>query len=692
MLKLAGVRLVPVAAMLGLLAGFCAAQNTLPPPLSSGSIPSMDPRSRPDGFGVDGVAGPVLNLKGLGGNLQFDASGTWCRLGAFGCSGPAGDVTTTGSGPLPNQAYNLLGGEWRGGVADGTRFAIGESTEIRIPQGTKGVQLFFNDDIDNFDDNTGSISVDWAAVFVPDGAGSPRNPDGEWGAPQFTLTIPAPALGYGTYLIDIQASYPAVDWSTLDRLYFEAGEYKYLRIGNLPMRSPDRPLIITNINGQVRVGGQGHYYLFGLSGGANWVVTGKYDPISLTGDAAFPGHRGNNYTNTRGTYGILVDDDFYRFGTGNSGIGVSSNVPVGVVRPSTSDYELSFIEIREVGFAGMSLKTDDDGTAPMNNVFIHDNYLHDIGSEGLYIGSTQTHPQHSFNNLRIENNRILRTGTEALQLGQLGDGCEINNNVFALAAIDWKDAFQAWQDSCSQIAVRYGEISIHHNVFIGAANSLISFFGQDRGDAHTSSDGMTIRDNLYSSFRFLGGYMGGDADGASSWVIERNMFRQFDFQRDEIYTGTTHPGHLIRVHSAQTNPIWLIDNVFDEPSLELVNGLGGALNGTVGNITATGNSRGTVNPVTFNDFMGLPADVDYLLIERWSATSSRAGGVPTIYNTGDYVMHEAELYLCIEAGTHSGKEPPTHPSTWQLLSPPGDDVRLSLGSDHAGVGLLDTLR
>ena len=176
--------------------------------------------------------------------------------------------------------------------------------------------------------------------------------------------------------------------------------------------------------------------------------------------------------------------------------------------------------------------------------------------------------------------------------------------------------------------MRYGKSSIHHNVFIGSANSLISFFGQDRGDPHLAGDGMNIHDNFYSSFRFLGAWMGGDADGVSAYQIERNAFRQFDFQRDEIYAGAVHPGHLIRVHAAQTNLISLTDNVFDEPSLELVNGLGGALNGAVGNITATGNSRATVDPITFHDFMGLPAAIDYLKIERWSATSSRAACRP----------------------------------------------------------------
>ena len=605
-----------------LLATHGAAQTNRRSPPPSGSITALDARSRPTGFGTDGVPGPVVALRPISGQLHIAASGSWCRSGTSACSGPAGDASSTSTGPLPNQAYNLLGGEWRGGAAHGARFAIGTGTNVPIPDGTRGVQLFFNDDIGHYADNTGSLAVTWETI--PTATPQPprsRNPDGEWGTPQFTLTIPAPPAGQGLYLIDIQASYPDVDWNTLDRIYLEGGEYKFLRIGNLPMRSPERPLIITNTNGQVRVGGQDHYYLLVLSGGSNWILTGKHDPISLTGDAAFPGHRGNNYAETRGTYGILVDDDFRSFGTGNSGIAVGSQVPVGIVNPPTTDFEISFIEIREVGFAGMSIKTDDD-TVPMNNVYIHDNYIHDIGSEGLYIGSTQPAPQHPFNGLHIENNRVLRTGTEALQIGQLGDGCKVNNNVFALAAIDWKNAFQAFQDSCSQIGIRYGRSSIHNNIFIGSANSKISFFGQERGDPHLPRDGMTIRDNYYSSFRFLGAFMGGDADGVSAYHLRRNVFRQFDFQRDEVYAGAVHPGHLIRVHAAQTNEIRLVDNVFDEPSLELVNGLGGELNGTVGNVTATGNVRAAVSPVIFHDFMGLPADVDYLLIERWTSTSA----------------------------------------------------------------------
>ncbi len=53
---------------------------------------------------------------------------------------------------------------------------------------------------------------------------------------------------------DISKSLPQVDWDNLDRLYIPAGNYSFIKLGNLPVRSPQRPLIITNYGGQVRIG------------------------------------------------------------------------------------------------------------------------------------------------------------------------------------------------------------------------------------------------------------------------------------------------------------------------------------------------------------------------------------------------------------------------------------------------------
>jgi len=145
-----------------------------------------------------------------------------------------------------------------------------------------------------------------------EGAGDPPAPpawptgDGAFGAPATTFTLPASLAGKITsdsiYLADIQATFPAVDWTQLDRLYIPAGHYKFISIGNLPVRSASRKLVITNTGGQVRVGALGHYYLLNLSGGANWVLTGRYDPVSKTGDAAYPGHRGGQFANSQGKY------------------------------------------------------------------------------------------------------------------------------------------------------------------------------------------------------------------------------------------------------------------------------------------------------------------------------------------------------------------------------------------------------
>src|SRR5690606_13611895 len=78
-------------------------------------------------------------------------------------------------------------------------------------------------------------------------------PFGHFGAPRTTFVLPA-TEGSGIYYPDVQASFPEVDWSTLDRLYVPAGQYTAMNLGNLPVRTPERPLVITNMGGQVRIG------------------------------------------------------------------------------------------------------------------------------------------------------------------------------------------------------------------------------------------------------------------------------------------------------------------------------------------------------------------------------------------------------------------------------------------------------
>src|SRR5690606_17461452 len=135
-----------------------------------------------------------------------------------------------------------------------------------------------------------------------------------------------------------------------------------------------------------------------------------------------------------------------------------------------SDFEIEMLEVTRAEFAGIVAKTDDDGSATMRNVRLHDTYVHDVGSEGIYFGSTQAQPQHAFEGLLVYENRFLRTGTEALQVGQLGEGCEIHHNVLGPGAIRWRSAFQRYQDGNVQFGQRYGSSSFHHNVVVGTGD------------------------------------------------------------------------------------------------------------------------------------------------------------------------------------------------------------------------------
>lgn len=516
-----------------------------------------------------------------------------------------------------------------------------------------------------------------------EGAGDPPAPpawpagDGAFGAPATTFTLPASLAGKITsdsiYLADIQATFPAVDWTQLDRLYIPAGHYKFISIGNLPLRSASRKLVITNTGGQVRVGALGHYYLLNLSGGANWVLTGRYDPVSKTGDAAYPGHRGGQFANSQGKYGIVVDDAF-----------VASGVSGLAVYGGATDFEIEHLEIARVGFAGIMAKTDSSASATMSNVALHDNYIHDTGSEGLYIGSTQAQPQHAIRNWRIYNNRILRTGTEAIQLSQLTGTHEVHHNVFGPAAIDWRAAFQDYQDNNFQIGIREGELRVHDNIFIGSAGSAVSFFAHAvAGDATASNVGVTISGNYFSDMRNLGLYLNNTALPGMSYRFEDNVWRGWRYERDQVYTGETAPDHLLRIANTAT-PITFSANAWSGPAA-FANVLAGGA-GTSGNVSGSGNQRMDVEAVRFVD-AGLPDGFDYLRLEMWTDVATRGGNAPVSYAQGTIVMHQGAPYRCRLSPCPSGLVPNANPATWEALAAFADDVRVVPGSRFAGLGL-----
>ena len=492
--------------------------------------------------------------------------------------------------------------------------------------------------------------------------------------PERTFTLPAIEDGEGAYYPDVQERFPEVDWDNLERLYIPAGHYRFLRIGNLPVRDPSAPLVITNLGGQVRVGGLDHHYLFGIGGGAGWVLTGRYDPISQTGDQGFPGHRGGAYAGSQSTYGILVDDDFVRDGI--SGIGIGG----GATR-----FEVEYLEVREVDFAGMLIKTDNDASAVMEGVHLHDLYIHDTGSEGFYIGSTQAQPQHAIRGLELDHCRVLRAGTESLQIGQVTGGVNVHHNVFGPSAIDWRAAFQRYQDGNFQVGARSGRFEIHHNVLLGGAGAMFSMFGAlVEGDDTADTDEVYVHDNYLAHVRSLGAYMNSREHTSLTFRLEGNAIRGDHYDYDEVYSSDTEPNHLWRVGTGDTR-VEVRDNRFDSDR-QLISSLPDEGNGESGMVTGSGNARGAVAPLAFRD-AGLPADFDYLRLEMWTDVASLGGDAPVAYDEGDLVMHRAVPYRCRVATCAAGLVPPEHAEAWEELPPFPDDVRTMPGSEYAGIGI-----
>ncbi len=309
----------------------------------------------------------------------------------------------------------------------------------------------------------------------------------------------------------------------------------------------------------------------------------------------------------------------------------------------------------------------------MANVRIHDDYIHDTGGEGTYFGWTGSPPANLLPGLKVYNNRIVRTGNEALQIQDLGDGTEVYNNVIAFAALHWRDnGLGKYQDNNSQVQTREGTISIHDNVFMGGAGSVLSFWSQpETGDGERH---VTFKNNYFADTKSLMAYVGGDSTAASNFHFVHNFFSGMDFSYDILDPTATDPGVVFKISGNIQGPVTFDDNTWEGKS-QLV---AGTLNGS-------GNKNATVTPIEFMD-SGYPAGAPVQKLEMWAPKATLAPQSPAItYAVGDLVMVDGDLYQATAQNTN--QRPPDHPESWKKLSLPTDDLRVKAGSPYAAIGV-----
>lgn len=195
-----------------------------------------------------------------------------------------------------------------------------------------------------------------------------------------------------------------------DTICLMPGQKSYLWITHLH-GTPAAPIVITNKIGMISI----TQFYYGIK-----VDSCSYIKLSGKGVSLFP-------------YGINVHDV--------NGSGMS-------IEGLSTDIEVEGIEISNTIYAGIFCKSDPDceflstrDKYTMRNVSFHDNYIHDTGMEGFYIGSsfytgitlncngkdTTLYP-HVIRGLKVYNNRLVRTGWDGIQASCADSSCVLYGN------------------------------------------------------------------------------------------------------------------------------------------------------------------------------------------------------------------------------------------------------------------------
>jgi hypothetical protein len=226
------------------------------------------------------------------------------------------------------------------------------------------------------------------------------------------------------------------------------------------------PVIITNCGGTATVNG----------GDASVALKTEYSKYFRIKGGSTPG-----------TYGIKV--------TGGS-LGIS-------LEKLSTNFEVNNIDVSQTSFAGIMAKTEptcDDATIRgnfvMRNISLHDNFVHDTGGEGFYIGHSLYEKgktldcgvrlPHIIDGLRIYNNLVQRAGWDGIQVGCALNGAYVYRNkiedygylkhTYHDSGIQFSEGtkgicYRNWISNGPGIginAVGYGDCLMHNNVIINA--------------------------------------------------------------------------------------------------------------------------------------------------------------------------------------------------------------------------------
>ncbi|WP_333818828.1 PKD domain-containing protein [Ohtaekwangia sp.] len=243
-----------------------------------------------------------------------------------------------------------------------------------------------------------------------------------------TFTIPA-GTGSVTFNGTAQGVKPG------DVICIQGGARERIIFQNI-VGSATNYVTIKNCNGQALIGGPN-------AGNGILINSSRYFHITGTGDPSVE-------------YGIKIVETK----AGTQGI---------VCTALSSDIEIDHVEVTKTGFAGIMAKTDPSSNCAdktserpnftMYNIHLHNNYLHDIGGEGFYIGNSfyngttvycgSLQYPHEVRGVNIHNNLVVNSGWESIQVGSAVADVQIHDNKI----YNYGAANNPSQNGCIQMGV-----------------------------------------------------------------------------------------------------------------------------------------------------------------------------------------------------------------------------------------------
>ncbi len=266
----------------------------------------------------------------------------------------------------------------------------------------------------------------------------------------------------------IDSSTPYIDWQNPafkdiqpgDTVCLQAGDWDYIYLKNFH-GTKDKPIVFVNDGGAVIINTD-HY--FGIKIGA-------CSHVILSGVGEIQANYGFRIVKVSEGAGISVDD-------------------------YSTDVEIAHVEISNTKIGGVYAKTDPTCTNfgatrdkfVMYNFSFHDNYIHDVPDEGLYIGNshyaglylagcdTTVYP-HAMKGVFIYHNLIENTGWDGIQVSSADSNCQIHDNTINF------DSQAGYPNQMSGIMIGGGSVcKTYNNKIIDGKGDGIDVFGMGNFD------------------------------------------------------------------------------------------------------------------------------------------------------------------------------------------------------------------